>query len=223
MHSFEIFIIIYCSHLLRYMVMIRGRLMHSPPQICPWSQFNIGSPWHKAISPTICNVISKWYYLISAAKSYDELLSLSVYIRDRVNPHMFTYALSVVLLHRSDTRNLKPPSHVEMFPNLYIDGTVFGKAKEESSVVAPGQRVSNQFIFFSCHFIPLSFIICFMNGVLDLLFPVLPFTLLSIILLSSPNNCSAFNLNLRFIINCILLPVILFFICFVHIIFEELL
>jgi len=78
----------------------------------------------------------------TAAKSFDELLSLTVYARDRVNPYMFIYALSVVLTHRPDTRNLELPSHVEMFPSLYMDATVFGRAREESAVVQTGSRVS---------------------------------------------------------------------------------
>lgn len=81
--------------------------------------------------------------IFAAAKSFDELMSLTVYCRDRINPYMFVYALAVALAHRPDTRDLPLPSHAEMFPNMYMDSAVIGKAVEESAVVAPGQRVSH--------------------------------------------------------------------------------
>lgn len=81
-------------------------------------------------------------YIYTATNTFEELLSLSCYCRDRINPYMFIYALSVVLLHRPDTRNLTLPSHVEAFPSFYMDSTVFSRAKEESVVVnKPGSRV----------------------------------------------------------------------------------
>lgn len=83
-----------------------------------------------------------YFYVFLDTKSYDELLSLSVYCRDRINPYMFTYALSVVIIHRPDTRNLRLPSHSEMFPSLYMDSAVFSRAREESAVVQAGSRVS---------------------------------------------------------------------------------
>lgn len=76
-----------------------------------------------------------------AAKSFDDLLSLAVYCRDRVNSYMFVYALSVVMLHRPETRNLRLPSHVEMFPSLYMGPSVFSRAREEAEVVPVDSRV----------------------------------------------------------------------------------
>lgn len=78
----------------------------------------------------------------AAPKVFDEFLSLSVYCRDRINPYMFNYALSVAMVHRSDTRDITLPSHAEIFPNLYIDASVFSRAREEAIVVQPGSRVS---------------------------------------------------------------------------------
>lgn len=82
----------------------------------------------------------------TATKNSDELLSLAVYCRDRVNPYMFVYALSVVMIHRPDTRNLTLPSHAETFPKLYMDSKIFSRAREESTVVQPGSRVSTSFL-----------------------------------------------------------------------------
>ncbi|XP_022160595.1 phenoloxidase 2-like [Myzus persicae] len=96
----------------------------------PFSLFN----------PSHSKMAGKLIEILMNAKSYDDLLSLSVYCRDRINPYMFTYALSVVLIHRPDTRNLRLPSHSEMFPSLYMDSSVFARAREESAVVQAGSR-----------------------------------------------------------------------------------
>ncbi|XP_026816301.1 phenoloxidase 1-like [Rhopalosiphum maidis] len=97
------------------------------------ASFSLFIPYHSKMA-------SKLIETFMDTKSFDELLSLSVYCRDRLNPYMFIYALSVVVTHRPDTRNLELPSHVEMFPNLYMDSSVFSHAREESSVVQPGSR-----------------------------------------------------------------------------------
>uniref|UniRef100_A0A481MQJ5 Phenoloxidase n=1 Tax=Nipponaphis monzeni TaxID=196483 RepID=A0A481MQJ5_9HEMI len=96
----------------------------------PFSLFN---PYHSKMA-------SKLIEYFMAAKNVDELLSLSVYCRDRVNPHMFIYALSVAMVHRPDTRNLTLPSHAEMFPKIYMDSSVLSRAREEATVVQPGSR-----------------------------------------------------------------------------------
>ncbi|CAH1733225.1 phenoloxidase 1-like [Aphis gossypii] len=95
--------------------------------------FSLFIPYHSKMA-------SKLIEIFMDTKSFDELLSLAVYCRDRINPYMFIYALSVVVTHRPDTRNLELPSHVEMFPSLYMDATVFGRAREESAVVQTGSR-----------------------------------------------------------------------------------
>ncbi|XP_060843836.1 phenoloxidase 1-like [Rhopalosiphum padi] len=97
------------------------------------ASFSLFIPYHSKMA-------SKLIETFMDTKSFDELLSLSVYCRDRMNPYLFIYALSVVVTHRPDTRNLELPSHVEMFPNLYMDSSVFSQAREESTVVQPGSR-----------------------------------------------------------------------------------
>uniref|UniRef100_A0A481MQH0 Phenoloxidase n=1 Tax=Nipponaphis monzeni TaxID=196483 RepID=A0A481MQH0_9HEMI len=84
---------------------------------------------------------SKLIEILMAPKIFDNFLSLSVYCRDRINPYMFNYALSVAVIHRSDTRDITLPSHAEIFPNLYMDSSVFSRAREEAIVVQPGSRV----------------------------------------------------------------------------------
>lgn len=79
---------------------------------------------------------------ITAARDVDELLSTAVYVRDRINPYLFYYGLSVALLHRPDTQNLDLPSFVHVFPDKYIDSQVFARAREEAVIVPEGSRVS---------------------------------------------------------------------------------
>ncbi|XP_017077494.2 phenoloxidase 3 isoform X2 [Drosophila eugracilis] len=67
--------------------------------------------------------------------SVEDLQSVAVYARDRVNPVMFNYALSVALLHRPDTKDLDLPSFSQTFPDRFIDSKVLRNMREESFVV----------------------------------------------------------------------------------------
>lgn len=73
-------------------------------------------------------------------RSVDDLQTVAVYARDRINPLMFNYALSVAILHRPDTKNLELPLLYQTFPDKFIDSKVIGRAREEASVVPEGQR-----------------------------------------------------------------------------------
>lgn len=77
----------------------------------------------------------------SEAKTADDLFSIAVYARDRVNPYMFIYAFSVALLHRKDTRGLKIPNNIQAFPDKFFDSQVFVKVREQLKVVPQGSRV----------------------------------------------------------------------------------
>lgn len=79
--------------------------------------------------------------LIIGMRTYEDFLSVSVYCRDRVNPQMFIYALSVAILHRPDTKDLPIPPLSEIFPDKYIDSGIFARAREEANIVPAAQRV----------------------------------------------------------------------------------
>lgn len=74
-------------------------------------------------------------------RSVDDLLAVAVYARDRVNPLLFNYALSVAILHRPDTKGLSLPLMIETFPEKFIDSRVFRDIREEATVVPDGQRM----------------------------------------------------------------------------------
>ncbi|CAH0557366.1 unnamed protein product [Brassicogethes aeneus] len=73
-------------------------------------------------------------------RNVEELLSVAVYTRDRANPYLFNYALSVALLHRPDTQELDIPSFIFSFPDKYVDSKVFNRAREEATVVPEGSK-----------------------------------------------------------------------------------
>lgn len=80
--------------------------------------------------------------MLLGMRNVDELQSMAVFARDRVNPYMFNYCLSVAILHRPDTQSLDIPSFIQTFPDKYIDSKVFTQAREETSIVPDGSRVS---------------------------------------------------------------------------------
>lgn len=86
-------------------------------------------------------MLKNFFLCISAeAKSIDELLSIAVYARDRLNPFIFNYALSVALLHRQDTKDLTIPLFVETFPEKFMDAKIFARIREEAFIVPDGLR-----------------------------------------------------------------------------------
>lgn len=59
----------------------------------------------------------------------DDLLSIAVYAQPRTNPYLYIYALTVAVLHRTDCRGLRLPSHVSRFPELYLQGTMLSETR----------------------------------------------------------------------------------------------
>lgn len=73
-------------------------------------------------------------------KTIDELQTVAIYARDRLNPFLFNYALSVVILHREDTKDLNIPLFIESFPEKFLDSRVFARIREEAFLVPEGLR-----------------------------------------------------------------------------------
>lgn len=78
-------------------------------------------------------------------KDVEDLLSVAIYIRERVNPYLFQYAFSVALLHRHDTKNLELPSMLQSFPEKFFHSKVIGQAKDQALFVPKERRVSITF------------------------------------------------------------------------------
>lgn len=69
------------------------------------------------------------------------LLSTAAYIKDRVNPYLFQYALSVAMQHRPDTKDVTLPTIVQMFPDQFVDPSVFPKSREEAALSQQNRMV----------------------------------------------------------------------------------
>lgn len=96
-------------------------------------QFSLFHPIHREIAAKLIEILMR-------VKTYDEFLSTSVYCRDRLNPFMFVYALTVAILHRPDTKGIQIPPISEIFPDKYLDGSVFFQAREQSSTLQESSR-----------------------------------------------------------------------------------
>lgn len=97
-------------------------------------QFSLFIPRHRRIAAHLINIFM-------GLKSIDDLQTVAVYARDRVNPVLFNYSLSVALLHRPDTKDMNLPLFAETFPEKYVDSKVFREIREEATVVPTGSRM----------------------------------------------------------------------------------
>ncbi|XP_023313615.1 phenoloxidase subunit 1-like [Trichogramma pretiosum] len=78
--------------------------------------------------------------LFLGMRTVEDLMSLAAYCRDRLNLQLFYYALSVAIVHRRDMSDVSLPHHSEIFPDKYMDSSVFHRAREEANVVPAGSR-----------------------------------------------------------------------------------
>nr|ALJ76679.1 pro-phenol oxidase subunit 1 [Epicauta chinensis] len=95
--------------------------------------FSLFLPKHRRCATRLIN-------LLLGCKDVDELLSCCAYLRDRTNPYLFNYGLSVAILHRPDTKNLDLPSYIHTFPDKFCDSKIFGRAREEARIVPEGAK-----------------------------------------------------------------------------------
>ncbi|KAJ8679159.1 hypothetical protein QAD02_014946 [Eretmocerus hayati] len=79
--------------------------------------------------------------LFIGMRTPEDLLSLAAYCRNRLNPQMLIYALSVAMLHRQDTRDIDLPHFNEIFPDKFMDSRIFSQAREQFSVLPNGVQI----------------------------------------------------------------------------------
>ncbi|XP_073975570.1 phenoloxidase 2-like [Rhodnius prolixus] len=104
-----------------------------PLQVGRRENFSLFLPYHRKCAARLIEIFM-------GMRNLEDFISASVYCRDRVNPYLFIYSLSVAILHRPDTKHLPIPSLCEVFPDKYMDGALFAQAKEETNIVPGGQR-----------------------------------------------------------------------------------
>jgi tyrosinase len=103
------------------------------PQLGRQENFSLFIPKHRKIAGRLIDIFM-------GVRTIDDLQSVAAYSRDRVNPQLFNYALSVALLHRPDTKNLDIPLFAGLFPDKFVDSRVFERAREEATIVPAGSR-----------------------------------------------------------------------------------
>lgn len=74
-------------------------------------------------------------------KDPSSFLSMAAYVKDRLNPLLFQYSLTVATQHREDTKDLMVPSIVQNFPDRFVGATIFPRAREEGTLVPEGERM----------------------------------------------------------------------------------
>nr|Q8I6K1.1 RecName: Full=Phenoloxidase 1; AltName: Full=Prophenoloxidase-I; Flags: Precursor [Holotrichia diomphalia]BAC15603.1 prophenoloxidase-II [Holotrichia diomphalia] len=107
-----------------------GEILDLPRQ----ANFSLFIPKHRKIAGRLINIFL-------GMKDTDDLQSMAIFARERVNPYLFNYCFSVAILHRPDTQDLDIPSFIQTFPDKYLDSQVFSRAREEATLVPEGQRV----------------------------------------------------------------------------------
>ncbi|KAJ8961010.1 hypothetical protein NQ318_020315 [Aromia moschata] len=95
--------------------------------------FSLFIPKHRKIAGRLIDIFL-------GVRNVDELLSVAIYARERVNPYLFNYSYSVALLHRPDTQDLDIPSIARYFPDKYVDSQVFSQARAVANIVPEESR-----------------------------------------------------------------------------------
>ncbi|KAB0791115.1 hypothetical protein PPYR_02915 [Photinus pyralis] len=106
-----------------------GNILKLPRQ----ANFSLFIPFHREIAGQLIDIFM-------GMRDIEDLQSMAVYARDRVNPYLFNYCLSVALLHRVDTQGLDIPSFMESFPDKFIDTQILSQVREEANLVPTGSR-----------------------------------------------------------------------------------
>ncbi|KAF9416840.1 hypothetical protein HW555_005970 [Spodoptera exigua] len=69
------------------------------------------------------------YNVLYSAKDYDSFYKTAVYLRERVNEHLFAYVLGVAIVNRPDTQGIYIPRLHEVFPSYYNNGEILTTAQ----------------------------------------------------------------------------------------------
>lgn len=95
--------------------------------------FSLFNEKHKSIAGQLITLFMSY-------ENSEELMSAAAFAKDRVNPYLFQYALSVATNHREDTRDLDVPSVVQTFPDQFVDPIVFNRIRQEAAIADESQR-----------------------------------------------------------------------------------
>lgn len=68
------------------------------------------------------------YRILISAKDYETFYVTAVFARFFMNEGMFTYAFSVAMIHRPDTKFIKMPPLYEVLPHLFFNEDAMNNA-----------------------------------------------------------------------------------------------
>ncbi|CAH1402251.1 unnamed protein product [Nezara viridula] len=99
-----------------------------PLQLDKRANFSLFLPFHRSMAARLIEVFL-------GMRDLEDFKAAAVQSRDRLNPYLFNYAYSVAIYHRPDTMNLNLPSLAEVFPDKFMDKSLFARARQESSLM----------------------------------------------------------------------------------------
>lgn len=91
-------------------------------------------PLHRLIASKLID------YFISIP-NFADFEKIARYGREKINPNLFSYAFSVAVLNRTDTKNALLLSPAEMFPDKFFPSSTILNAITELNSVPEGVRV----------------------------------------------------------------------------------
>lgn len=68
------------------------------------------------------------FRVMHSAKDFETFYNTAVWARFHMNEQMFAYMLSVVVLHRADTKHIHLPPMYEVVPHLYFNEDILHQA-----------------------------------------------------------------------------------------------
>ncbi|XP_024218309.1 phenoloxidase 1 [Halyomorpha halys] len=104
-----------------------------PMELGRRDNFSLFDPHHRTLAAKLIDIFA-------GIKDLEEFQSAVVYARDRLNPYLYIYALSVVIYHRPDTKHLNLPPLVIVFPEKFVNKGFFIRAKEELALFKEEER-----------------------------------------------------------------------------------
>ncbi|KAK7790028.1 hypothetical protein R5R35_006635 [Gryllus longicercus] len=105
-----------------------------PMQLGRREHFSMFIPYHRRMARRLVEIFM-------GMRTYEDFMSAGIFCRERINPFLFSYAMSVAVLHRNDTRGVQLPLFAGRFPEKFFDGAIFSRAREETNLVNPGERI----------------------------------------------------------------------------------
>nr|XP_053647282.1 hemocyanin F chain-like [Cherax quadricarinatus] len=88
---------------------------------------------HRRAAKDLCDVLMR-------TSSPIQLIELAGRLRDRLNENLFIYAVSFVILHKQEFRNLRLPSIVEVFPHKFVPAEELTKMQVTVNKLPPNQE-----------------------------------------------------------------------------------